>query len=335
MHRLLGVAPEDFAAAILGHPHLVVSKPDRAQRIVEHRLGLGVSGASGEQVMHDVAWAFETGIWQVAGGEHSSSRPMVLNAVLALCLLRAVAKTATRGLNLELDEFERRLMELCEVLALSREQALKSCAILPRIFTHSDPGRRASASAQVIGRLMQAAAGISPPLPPEGYMPLALNLVAKHHMLWSASALRLDANWSALRTLGLPDPQVCDILKLQPVILSYNLQGSSMQLRAAWLQDVLGLSLLNFFSFHPSYVTNSTAKMATRAGVSKAADQWEAVTSQLHTGGLLNLLIRPGHFCKRVGCTPAHLDAFDCQWLQTAEGRRWSGKTGARGGTHT
>ena len=240
-----------------------------------------------------------------------------------------------RHLIWEPEKIERRCMEVCSVLPLSETEVLEMFASHPRLLTCKYPGSRASASAQVIGRLMQAAAaaGISPPVPLEVYMPLALDLVAKFPVLWVAPASRLEANWSALRILGLSDELVLALVKVQPAIFTRNLTGSSMQLRAAWLEEVLGLSLLDFFTSHLPYMTHSTAKLAMRADVLKARNLWEQIASQLDVGPLLSLLTCLDRFCKRVGCTPAELDAFERQWLQTAQGRRWSGKTGARGGT--
>ena len=124
-----------------------------------------------------------------------------------------------------------------------------------------------------------------------------------------------------------------DIFKVQPFVFALDFAGSSMQLRASWLQEVAGLSLLTFISSHIGYMSYSTAKIAMRANFLKARNQWEAFSFRLGTGALLSLLTHTAsRFCGRTGCT-TDLDALERQWLHTEQGRRWSGKTGARCGT--
>lgn len=193
--------------------------------------------------------------------------------------------------------------------------------------SYADPAGCRQAAATAVGELLQEAAGVQGELQEE-YWRQGMALVERCGSLMRAPPASLCANWASLQRLGLDDSVIAAIVKQQPSLLSHNWEGEAKQRLADWLQQELGLLLVDFLTQHSGYVTNGVARMAMRAAFlhQRRPGVWEERRARGDGPTLSLLTITDIKFSKRVGCTPTQLQAFERAWLPTPEGRRWGVK---------
>ena len=88
---------------------------------------------------------------------------------------------------------------------------------------------------EVIVRLMQAADGVEAdaPLQPQ-HREAATALVSKVPMLQMVPASTVQSNWDYLRSEGLTYSQIWATFQKRPTLMTFDLCGAAMQLKAAW-----------------------------------------------------------------------------------------------------
>ena len=213
------------------------------------------------------------------------------------------------GLALDPAEFDRRWRE-------GGAQALQCVGL-------KDPAGRQQAAAAALGELLQAADGVPRPLQ-QRYRQRGDALVQRCAALMRSPPASLHASWAALRRAGLTDGDIAATVQHNPVLLTHKWEGEAKQRLAAWLQQELGLSLAQFVKRHAFYAGTSVGRLAMRAAClrQRRPERWEEHRSR-GTGSILSLLADNRYFLPAVDYDEAELAAFEREWLQTPEGRRW------------
>lgn len=252
-------------------------------------------------------------LWHTDASPHSQLFPGSTSA-LRHPRPAAVAKLALQPgvLMLEPAEFDRRWHA-------GAERAVK-------MISYRDSAAHIQAASAAVGELLQAADGVPGALQQE-YAEQGAALVQRSAPLAGASPASLHSNWAALHSLGLAEREVAAAVQQQPAILTTNWEGEAKQLLAAWLQRELSLSLAHFIRRHAGYATNGVGRLALRAAYLQQHQPavWEETRSR-GAGPLLSLLTDNRSFFPKASCTQAELDAFEREWLQTPDGRRFGRK---------
>ena len=261
-----------------------------------------------------------------------------MGVLFCLCTTLPAAKhiaLRSTALRLEPAEFDRRVAARAAVLGVTVEEMLQQIAQQPGLASINAGTTMPSLDAlvEVIGRLMQAAEGMQADAPLQlQHREAVTALLNKVPTLQGAPASTVQSNWDYLRSEGLTDSQIWATFQKRPTLMAHDLCGATMQLKAAWVAEVLGLAFHEFFVSHPSYMNSGLPGMAMRADHLKVQGQWEGLLAR-GRGPLLSALTQPVlHFCKRpeVDCSEAQLAAFERQWRQSPEGLHWGVKTDRR-----
>ena len=321
LHDELGVSSAEFAAEVFKNTAILFRDTARARRMAKHLQHVYGRVETGEAVVVLVMRGLLLSHWR-----------LISSTALSAAKRIALRSTALRQ---EPAEFDRRVAARAARLGTSVEEMLAQIAQQPGLANLKAGAAMPSLDAlvEVIGRLMQAAEGMQADAPLQlQHREAVTALLNKAPMLQMTPASSVQSNWDYLRSEGLADSQIWATFQKRPTLMACDLRGAAMQLKAAWVEQVLGLAFDEFFVSHPSYVIGGLPKMAMRADYLKVHGQWDGMLARGH-GPLLCALTQPVlRFCKRpeVDCSEAQLAAFERQWQQSAAGRRWGVKTDRR-----